>query len=49
MNPEGAAPCPWPRLTPLAASAACLLAVVSGAADDATLHRLLAALGLPLG
>lgn len=49
MNPEGAAPCPWPRPTALAASAPCLLAVVSGAADEATLHHLLAALGLPLG
>lgn len=28
MNPAGAAPGPWPRLTALAASAACLLAVV---------------------
>ena len=38
---------PWLRLTALAASAATLLAVVSGAAALGTAHRLLAALALP--
>jgi protoheme IX farnesyltransferase len=38
---------PWLRLTALAASAATLLAVVSGAAGLDTAHRLLAALALP--
>jgi protoheme IX farnesyltransferase len=41
------APGPWLRLTALAASAATLLAVVSGAASLGTAHRLLAALALP--
>jgi heme o synthase len=41
------APGPWLRLTALAASAATLLAVVSGAAGLDTAHRLLAALALP--
>ena len=41
------APGPWLRLTALAASAATLLAVVSGAAGLGTAHRLLAALALP--
>ncbi len=40
-------PGPWLRLTALAASAATLLAVVSGAAGLDTAHRLLAALALP--
>ena len=48
MNPEGAAPGRWLRQTALAASAACLLAVVSGASGGAAPHRLLAVLGLPL-
>jgi protoheme IX farnesyltransferase len=38
---------PWLRLTALAAAAATLLAVVSGAAGLDTAHRLLAALALP--
>src|SRR6266852_2118686 len=38
---------PWLRLTALGASAATLLAVVSGAAHLGTAHRLLAALALP--
>jgi heme o synthase len=42
-----AAPGPWLRLTALAATAATLLAVVSGAAGFDTAHRLLAALALP--
>ena len=41
------APGPWLRLTALAASAATLLAVVSGAAGLGTAHRVLAALALP--
>jgi protoheme IX farnesyltransferase len=41
------APGPWLRLTAFAASAAALLAVVSGAAALGTAHRLLAALALP--
>src|SRR5262249_32153183 len=41
------APGPWLRLTALAASAATLLAVVSGAAGLGTAHRILAALALP--
>ncbi|HST25043.1 MAG TPA: heme o synthase [Gaiellaceae bacterium] len=41
------APGPWLRLTALAASAATLLAVISGAAGLDTAHRLLAALALP--
>jgi heme o synthase len=40
-------PGPWLRLTALAASGATLLAVVSGAAQLGTAHRLLAALALP--
>jgi protoheme IX farnesyltransferase len=40
-------PGPWLRLVALGASAALLLAVVSGAAGLDTAHRLLAALGLP--
>jgi hypothetical protein len=47
VNPERAAPGRWLRLTALAASAACLLAVVSGASGGAAPHRLLAVLGLP--
>jgi protoheme IX farnesyltransferase len=46
VTPE-AAPGPWLRLTALAASAATLLAVASGAAGLDTAHRLLAALALP--
>jgi heme o synthase len=42
-----AAPGPWLRLTALGASAATLLAVVSGAAGLDTAHRLMAALALP--
>jgi heme o synthase len=42
-----APPGPWLRLTALAASAATLLAVVSGAAGFDTAHRLLAALAMP--
>ena len=41
------APGPWLRLTALAAAAATLLAVVSGAAALGTAHRILAALALP--
>ncbi|HZQ66068.1 MAG TPA: heme o synthase [Gaiellaceae bacterium] len=41
------APSPWLRLTALAASAATLLAVVSGAAALGTAHELLSALALP--
>src|SRR3989442_6216033 len=41
------APGPWLRLTAVAASAATLLAVVSGAAGLDTAHRLLAALAVP--
>ena len=40
-------PGPWLRLTTLGASAATLLAVVSGAAHLGTAHRVLAALALP--
>jgi protoheme IX farnesyltransferase len=40
-------PGPWLRLTALAAAAATLLAVVSGALDLGTAHRLLAALAVP--
>jgi heme o synthase len=43
----GAAPGAWLRLTALAAAAATLLAVVSGAASLGTAHRLLAGLALP--
>jgi protoheme IX farnesyltransferase len=42
-----ARPGPWLRLIALSASAAILLAVVSGAAGLHTAHRVLAALGLP--
>jgi protoheme IX farnesyltransferase len=42
-----AAPGPWLRLTALAGAAATLLAVISGAGDLGTAHRLLAALALP--
>jgi protoheme IX farnesyltransferase len=41
------APGPWLRLCALAAAAATLLAVVSGAMELGTAHRLLAALALP--
>jgi protoheme IX farnesyltransferase len=41
------APGPWLRLTALAASTATLVAVVSGALDLGTAHRLLSALALP--
>src|SRR5437588_2961234 len=41
------APGPWLRLTALAASAATLLAVVSGSLALGTAHRLLAALAVP--
>jgi protoheme IX farnesyltransferase len=44
---EPAPPGPWLRLTALAASGATLLAVISGAAQLGTAHRLLAALALP--
>jgi heme o synthase len=43
----GVAPGPWLRLTALAASAATLLAVISGAAHLGTAHRVLAALAGP--
>jgi heme o synthase len=43
-----AAPGPWLRLTAVAASAATLLAVVSGATGLDTAHRLLAAIAVPL-
>jgi protoheme IX farnesyltransferase len=46
LAPE-VAPGPWLRLTALAASAATLLAVVSGASGLDTAHRLLAAFALP--
>ena len=41
------APGPWLRLTALGASAAVLVAVISGAAGVGTAHRVLAALALP--
>ena len=41
------APGPWLRLTAIGASAAVLVAVVSGAAGAGTAHRVLAALALP--
>ena len=41
------APGPWLRLTALGASAATLLAVVSGSLGLATAHRVLAALAVP--
>jgi hypothetical protein len=47
VNLERAAPGRWLRLTALAASAACLLAVVSGVLGWRRPHRLLAVLGLP--
>ena len=40
-------PSPWLRLTALAAAAATLLAVVSGAASLGAAHQLLSALALP--
>ena len=40
-------PGPWLRLTALAAAAGCVVAVVSGALELGTAHRLLAALALP--
>jgi hypothetical protein len=40
-------PGPWLRLTALAAAGGALLAVVSGAADLGTAHKLLAALAVP--
>ena len=40
-------PGPWLQLTALAAAAACLLAVLSGALQLGTAHRALAALALP--
>jgi protoheme IX farnesyltransferase len=43
----GVSPGPWLRLTALAASAATLLAVISGAAHLGTAHRVLAALAGP--
>ena len=48
MNAKAVAPGPWLRLTALAASTACVLAVVSGAAAGAMPHRVVAALGIPL-
>jgi protoheme IX farnesyltransferase len=42
-----ASPSPWLRLTSLAATAATLLAVISGAASLGTAHELLSALALP--
>jgi protoheme IX farnesyltransferase len=42
-----ARPGPWLQLTALAAAAACLLAVLSGALQLGTAHRALAALALP--
>ena len=47
MPDEVTTPGPWLRLTALGASAATLLAVVSGAAHLGTAHRVLAALALP--
>jgi heme o synthase len=44
---EAPSPSPWLRLTALAASAATLLAVVSGAASLGAAHQLLSALALP--
>jgi protoheme IX farnesyltransferase len=46
-NVNAIAPGPWLRLTALAASAATLLAVVSGTTGLDTAHRLLAALAVP--
>jgi protoheme IX farnesyltransferase len=48
MNAGALAPGPWLRLTAVAGSGACLLAVVSGAAGGLAPHRVLAALGIPL-
>jgi protoheme IX farnesyltransferase len=42
-----AAPGPWLRATAIAASASCVLAVISGVAGGGTAHRALAALALP--
>ncbi len=47
MLPSRPAPSPWLRLTSLGASAATLLAVVSGAASLGAAHQLLSALALP--
>jgi heme o synthase len=44
---QASAPSPWLRLTALGASAATLLAVVSGAASLGAAHQLLSALALP--
>ena len=41
------APGPWLKLTALTGAAATLLAVVSGAVETGTAHRLLSALALP--
>jgi protoheme IX farnesyltransferase len=48
MNAGALPPGPWLRLTAIAASASCVLAVASGAAMGAMPHRVLAALGIPL-
>ena len=48
MNAGALAPGPWLRLTAIAASASCMLAVTSGASTGAMPHRVLAALGIPL-
>jgi protoheme IX farnesyltransferase len=48
MNAGALSPGPWLRLTTIAASASCMLAVASGASMGATPHRVLAALGIPL-
>jgi protoheme IX farnesyltransferase len=47
MKPSASAASPWLRLTALGASAATLVAVVSGAASLGAAHRLLSALALP--
>ena len=47
MRDVASAPGPWLRLTALAGAAATLLAVVSGALEIGTAHRLLSALALP--
>ena len=44
---QASAPSPWLRLTALGASAATLLAVISGAASLGAAHQLLSALALP--
>jgi heme o synthase len=48
VSAEAVSPGAWLRLTALAASLACLLAAVSGAAGTALPHRVLAAVALPL-